>query len=216
MTNRKGIFIDSGASNNTIGAGGPQGAPNQIRFSTQHGIRILSGTRNRLLSNALWDNGSASSEYEIDLGSFGFDPIDADCGAVADGKANRGQNRPVIQSARTGATDQSLVFDGELSSCTHDGGFSSVYRIQLFASDACDGNGAGPGQYFLGDVNVVMAGPVQTDATVAFSAELEHPWLNLAGLHLTATATDLTGNTSEFSDCVPITDDRLFSDRFEQ
>lgn len=217
MTNRKGIFIDSGASNNTIGVGGVDGAPNQIRFSTQHGIRILSGTRNRMLSNTLWDNGSVASEYEIDLGSFGFDPVDADCGAVADAKANRGQNRPVLESALGGASEQSVVFAGELSSCTHDGGFSSVYRIQLFASNACDGNGAGPGQYFLGDVNVVMPGPVQTDTTVAFSGELEHPWLDLEGKYITATATDLLGNTSEFSQCVQVqAPDALFHDRFEQ
>jgi hypothetical protein len=216
LTNRKGVFIDNDAGNNTIGDGGLDGAPNVIRLSTQHGIRVLSGQRNRLLGNQLYGNGSVASEYEIDLGSFGLDPIDPDCGAAADAKANRGQNRPVIESATLGTSDQSVAFSGELSSCTHDGGFSSVYRLQFFASGSCDANGAGPGRYFLGDLNVIMSGPVQTDTSVSFSAELEHPWLNLQGLNLTATATDLMGNTSELSECVQIADDGLFSDRFEQ
>lgn len=216
LTNRKAVFIDNEASNNSIGDAGPDGASNRIRHSTQHAIRVVSGQRNRILSNELYDNGTVTGEHEIDLGSFGLDAIDDDCGAVADGRANRGQNRPVILDTTIGPDSKTVSIQAELSACTQDGGFSSVYRIQFFVSQACDDNGHGPGQFFLGDVNVVADGPVQTEVTVPIQGQLSHPWLDLSGLYLTATATDIAGNTSEFSACAPMVEDHVFSDRFEQ
>jgi len=214
LTNRKGIFIDNDASNNTIGQATFVGGPNRIRFSTQHGIRVLSGQRNRILNNSLFDNGTGADELDIDIGPFGPGAIDADCGAIADGQANRGQNRPVIATAQ--ANGSTLSVTGTLTSCTHTGGFDSIYRLQFFASNDCAANGRGPGQYFLGDHNVFLAGAAQTDVTEAFSAELEHPWLNLGGKSITATATDIFGNTSEFSQCIEAqVSDIVFSDRFE-
>lgn len=215
LTNRKGIFIDNDASNNTIGPGSFVGGPNQIRYSTQHGIRVISGQRNRILNNSLFDNGTGANELDIDIDAFGLGPIDADCGATADGKANRGQNRPVIATAEGNGTTLSVT--GTLSSCTHTGGFTSVYRLQFFASNECAANGHGPGRYFVGDHNVLLDGSDQTEVTESFDTELEHPWLNLGGKYITATATDIFGNTSEFAQCVQAAvPDILFSDRFEQ
>lgn len=214
-TNRKGILIDSDASNNSIGVAGLNGAANLIRYSTQHGIRILSGTRNRILSNSMHLNGTVSSEIEIDLGNFGLDANDDDCSAAADLLANRGQNRPVIESASVNG--QEVTINGSLTSCSNDGGFSSVYRLQFFANSSCDPGGTGPAQDFLGDYNVIVSAPDNTQATVAFTAALTIPeFITVAGRQITATATDLFGNTSELSACVPATADGLFADRFEQ
>ncbi len=214
-TNRKGILIDSDASNNSIGVAGPEGRPNLIRYSTQHAIRILSGQRNRILSNSLSLNGSVASEIEIDLGSFGLDTNDNDCAASADLLANRGQNRPVLAAASIDGDE--IAIEGVLASCSNTGGFTSVYRIQLFASSSCDPGGTGPAQDFLGDVNVIISAPDNTQATVAIDASLAIPeGLNVAGRQITATATDLFGNTSELSNCVPAVVDGLFADRFEQ
>lgn len=215
LTNRKGIFIDNDASNNTIGPGAFVGGPNRVRHSTQHGVRVLSGQRNRILSNSLYDNGTGADELDIDIDAFGLGGIDNDCGALADGMANRGQNRPVIDAAQGDGTTLSVT--GTLSSCTNTGGFTGVYRLQFFASNECAANGHGPGQYFLGDHNILLPGPDQTQVTESFAAELEHPWLNVGGKYITATATDIFGNTSEFSQCVQAeVSEVLFSDRFEQ
>lgn len=215
LTNRKGVFIENEANNNSIGPTTFVGGPNRIRYSTQHGVRVLSGQRNRILGNSLFDNGTGANELDIDIDAFGLGAIDSDCGASADGKANRGQNRPVIATAE--ADGNTLSVTGTLSSCTNSGGFDAVYRLQFFASNNCAANGHGPGRYFLGDHNVFLSGPVQTDVTEPFAAELEHPWLNLGGMYITATATDIFGNTSEFSQCIQAeVSDVLFSDRFEQ
>jgi len=214
-TNRKGILIDSDASNNSIGVAGPKGRPNLIRYSTEHAIRIMSGQRNRILSNSLSLNGSVASEIEIDLGSFGLDANDNDCAASADLLANRGQNRPVLATASIDG--DAITIEGLLSSCSNDGGFSSVYRLQFFASSICDPGGNGPAQDFLGDYNVIVSAPDNTPATVAFEAVLPIPeFINVTGRQITATATDLFGNTSELSFCVPAITDGLFADRFEQ
>ena len=175
----------------------------------------MSGQRNRILSNSLSLNGSVASEIEIDLGSFGLDANDNDCAASADLLANRGQNRPVLATASIDG--DAITIEGLLSSCSNDGGFSSVYRLQFFASSICDPGGNGPAQDFLGDYNVIVSAPDNTPATVAFEAVLPIPeFINVTGRQITATATDLFGNTSELSFCVPAITDGLFADRFEQ
>lgn len=214
LSNRKGIFIDNEAGQNTIGQATLAGGPNRIRFSTQHGIRVLSGQQNRILTNTLFDNGTGANELDIDIDAFGLGGIDSDCGTLADGKGNRGQNRPVIDAA--GGNGTTLSVTGSLSSCTNSASFDAIYRLQFYASNNCAANGHGPGQYFLGDHNVFLPGPAQSDVTEPFTAELEHPWLSLGGKYITATATDLFGNTSEFSQCLQAeVSDVLFSDRFE-
>ena len=73
---------------------------------------------------------------------------------------------------------------------------SSVIRLEFFASPECDPSGFGEGRTFLGAVTVTTdgAGNAPIQATVAASGP---------GV-LTATATDPGGNTSQFSECVPI------------
>lgn len=217
LTNRKGVLIENDADNNRIGdagAAGQQGRPNRIRYNEQHGVRILSGQRNRVISNDIFDNGTVSSELEIDLGAFGIAPIDNDCDAGADSLANRSQNHPSLLSAVGSGTSGEVT--GALRSCTNSGDFTAVYRIQVFASPSCDGNGHGPGRYLVGDTNLLMTGSDDSDVTRPFSVTVDHPWLSLPGMSMTATATDIFGNTSEFSQCITMeASDVLFSDRFE-
>lgn len=70
-----------------------------------------------------------------------------------------------------------------------------AYRLEFFANDACDPSGHGEGQRFLGFVHV----PATASCTNAFSVTL--PVGSLAGKSFTATAIDLSNNTSEFSAC---------------
>ncbi len=73
---------------------------------------------------------------------------------------------------------------------------NAAVRLEFFASPECDPSGFGEGRTFLGAVTVTTdgAGNVPIQATVAASGP---------GV-LTATATDPAGNTSQFSECVPI------------
>jgi len=214
LGNRKGVFIENGADDNLIGAATQTGASNRIRFSREHGVRVFSGQQNRIWSNQIFDNGTQGNQLDIDLDQFGLDAIDADCGAAGDDRGNRGQNRPVLTLAD--ASGGVIDLAGTLTSCTNSGSFDSVYRIQLFASSSCSANGHGPAQYFLGELNVVVSGPAQTEQTGSFSGTLSHPFLDLGGMAITATATDLFGNTSELSSCLTASEnDGLFTDRFE-
>ena len=70
---------------------------------------------------------------------------------------------------------------------------NSTYRVEFFANDPDVAGGIAEGQEFLGFTNVT------TDAggNVTFGAALGTPVAT--GRTITATATDGTGNTSEFS-----------------
>jgi hypothetical protein len=106
----------------------------------------------------------------------------------ADSGANGLQNFPVLSSATsTGSTTNVL---GSLSSAA-----ATQYRIEFFSSSACDASGNGQGQTFLGFASVTTnaSGLALIDATLSIPAP---------GPQITATATDPTGNTSEFSACV--------------
>lgn len=210
MTNRKGIMIDSGANDNRIGAVGSTGSPNRITNSTQHAVRVVSGQRNRIWGNQTYNNGTI--EPDIDLGAFGVNPNGNDCAVVAPDLANRSQNYPLLQSAEGSGKAGSVT--GQLTSCA--GGNFTFHRIQFFASDSCGSTGHGPGQHFLGERFVAIPAASGNQATSSFTAPVEHPWVNLVGKYITATATDWNGNTSEYSACIQMQQaDVIFSDRFQ-
>jgi hypothetical protein len=69
--------------------------------------------------------------------------------------------------------------------------------LQFFANPACNVQGYGDGQFYLGQTTVVTS----NDCNVSFVANL--PGSTTLGYVVTATATDSANNTSEFSACVP-------------
>jgi hypothetical protein len=69
---------------------------------------------------------------------------------------------------------------------------ATLYRIEFFANDAVDKSGYGEGQSFIGFTNVTSS----ASGNVSFSASF--PQIG-ANQRVTATATDPSGNTSEFS-----------------
>ena len=95
------------------------------------------------------------------------------------------QNFPVV-SAPTGS---SLV-NGTLHAAA-----STAYTIEFFASAACDASNFGEGASFIGDLSVTTDSTGTT--TFAFTPSAAIP----SGHVVTATATDPSGNTSEFSRC---------------
>jgi hypothetical protein len=180
-----GIFI--GGQGATIG----RNAPNRIAFNggaitvpdkTTAGIAIL---RNSIFENDVNPRGVGG----IDLGYDGVTPNDA---CDADTGANGLQNHPVLTSAvsEDGAVDIAFTLDSAPS---------SPYRLEFFASAGCDASGFGQGRDFLGSVNVT------TDAGCRVS-ETAHLPVCLEGERvITATATSASENTSEFSECIPLT-----------
>ena len=141
-----------------------------------NGVTINNGTGNDIRANAIASNGGLG----IDLENNGVTANDL---GDADGGGNGRQNFPVLAEASGGVT-------GTLNSTP-----GTTFRIELFANTACDASGNGEGATFLGATAVATDGA--GNATIPLFAAA-------AGQVVTATATDSSNNTSEFSTCVQV------------
>lgn len=183
---QNGILINSAsasspASQNTVG--GSEAAANTIAHNGAAGVAIsgLTAVGNSVLYSSIFSNGGLG----IDLGATGVTASDA---GDADTGPNNLQNFPMLTGAQTQCGY--INIRGTLNSTA-----STAYTIQLFANTACDGSGNGEGATYLG----------QTTATTNVSGDGSFSVIlpdALAGNYITATATDPSGNTSEFSACV--------------
>jgi CSLREA domain-containing protein len=187
--NGHGVVIGSVGSTNNVVRGnyiGTTVSGTTALGNSGYGVGIGTGaTGNRILSNAIFSNGALG----IDLGGTGVTPNDA---GDPDAGENNFQNFPVIASAVT--SGGGTMIQGTLNSTANTGGFV----VEFFASPSCDSSGYGEGQRFLGSitVNTDNFGNAFINQTLASAT--------FAGEALTATATDPTGNTSEFSQCLTI------------
>jgi hypothetical protein len=181
----EGIVIDGSPSNivgGTTGTtlGGPcTGACNLISGSGL-GIYVRGGaaTGNRLSGNSILDN----DDLGIDLGGDGVTPN----GSGPTGP-NSFQNYPVLSAATSGG--------GTTVTGTLPGSSGPTYHLEFFDSPSCDPSGNGEGKVFLGWLDSVSA-----NSPFSFTSPAAAP----PGDVVTATATDPGGNTSEFSQCVPV------------
>ena len=173
---------------NQIGGTDPAAA-NRIAFAAgvRSGVRIRSGAHNVVLGNSIYSN----TGLGIGLGmkSVGNqispnDPCDADTGA------NQLQNFPDLSSAFS--DHSATLVKGRLDTVAN-----KALLLQFYASPATNSTGYGEGQLFLGST-LVSASPRCTNE---FSALLP---LIPVGWFLSATATDSTNNTSEFSRSIPV------------
>src|SRR5262249_41408637 len=147
------------------------------------GVRIASGTGNAILANSIFSNQSLG----IDLNPSGVTPNDTGDG---DSGANNLQNFPVLQTANGAAGGRAIV------TSTLNSTASATFTLQFFASPSCDSSGNGEGQVFIGSTSVTTnsGGNATFNATLTGAAT--------TGQSITATATNATGNTSEFSACI--------------
>jgi len=183
---RDGVLIVSGSSA-AGGSGSVSG--NVIAFNAGAGVAVGSNASegssgNRISGNSIHENGGLG----IDLGSDGVtvnDPGDGDTGP------NSLQNYPVLSAALSDGI--STLIQGTLDSLP-----ATTFTIEFFASPSCDSSGNGEGQTFLGETSVT------TDAFGKASFQVSVP-SGSGNQVVTATATDPTGNTSEFSACVGVT-----------
>ncbi|MCI0465097.1 MAG: PKD domain-containing protein, partial [Gemmataceae bacterium] len=173
-----GHGISISASSSMIG-GTAAGAGNTIAFSGGDGVFVNTGTGNAILSNSI----HANTGLGIDLNPDGVTPNDL---GDPDTGANNRQNFPVLTSATVNALGTTV--QGTLNARP-----SITHTLQFFANATGDGTGFGEGQTLLGTLTVT------TDA--AGNASFTAPFATLipAGHFITATATDSTNNTSEFS-----------------
>jgi uncharacterized repeat protein (TIGR01451 family) len=176
----------SGSSGNFIGDAGTIG-PNTIAFNTLNGVLIGSGTANAIISNSIFSNGALGIELNPPAppAPTPNDVCDADVGA------NNLQNFPALTSATSDV--MSTTIQGTLNSTANTG-----FLIEFFANPSCDPSGFGEGQTLIGSINVL------TDASCNAVINAVLPNSTPAGTVITATATDPSGNTSEFSQCVTV------------
>jgi hypothetical protein len=171
------------------------GAGNRIAFNSSLGVSVTySNSVVAILGNDIYANGSLG----ISLSGGGV-PTPNDDGD-ADTGPNNLQNYPVITTV-TVSPKTMVHVSGSLNSEAN-----KTYRLEFFANASCDSSHNGEGKIFLGHAD---AGTSPND--VAFGPlDFAVP----ADRHvITATATDPSGNTSEFSVCS--TQDTIFSDGFE-
>jgi len=178
----EGIYI-SVADDNDIG-GTAAGSGNIIAFNGAPGnffagVSINSSTGDSILGNSIFSN----TGLGINLGANNtVEPNDL---GDADTGANTLQNYPVLTSVTNGGGQTNIV--GTLNSVAN-----KTYRLEFFANNSVDPTGYGEGQTFLTAMDVSTNGG--GDASFNFNVAQLAP-----GQHVTATATDPAGNTSEFS-----------------
>jgi hypothetical protein len=179
-----GVLLTTGASRNMIG-GLAAGAANVIAFNGGNGVSlgVAAGGRNTISGNSIHSNGGLG----IDLSGDGVTANDLD---DTDGGPNTLANFPILSDARSsfGVTE----IDGSLNAVP------GTYRIEFFLNPVADVSLHGEGRVFIGSTVVSVNG----SGTENFSASLV-----LTALYtdfISATATDLQGNTSEFSPVVQV------------
>jgi hypothetical protein len=182
---RDGIHIGPAANTGTQIGGLLPGQGNIIANNTGNGVTLSQYSWPRLnpiLGNSIYNNG----ELGIDLSDNGItlnDPGDADTGP------NDYQNYPVVVSVMT--TTSGTNIQGSLNSTLNES-----FRLEFFSNVSCDPTGYGEGRTYLGSDSV------HTDPGPDVGFDITLPVVVPGDVWITATATDLQGNTSEFSQCL--------------
>lgn len=169
-----GIIINT--SNTRVG-GTAVGEGNIIAFGS--GVSVQSGTNCPIRLNRIFANSGLGIE-------LGFDGVTSNDVGDADSGPNSLQNYPELTNAVANAGN--VVVQGRLNSRP-----STVYQLDFFLNETPDTSGYGEGQFYLGSTNVTTDGA----GNASFSAIVAA--LQPNARHISATATDPNGNSSEFS-----------------
>jgi titin len=172
------VELQSGASGNFIGGVTP-GASNVIAFSSVKGVLLFGATttNDAIRGNSIFGN----TNLGIDLGNVGVTLNHT--GFLAG--PNDLQNYPVITNAIGYAA--STIISGTLNSLANQTFFIDVYR-----NTAADPSRYGQGKFYVGTANLTTDGSGNGAFTLTASGDY-------AGQYFTATATAISGDTSEFS-----------------
>ena len=178
-----GVGIGGGAANNIVG-GTEIGAGNIISGNGTSGVAVWSTatTGNKISGNSIHSN----ARLGIDLlgGTEDSYGVTANHTGTVSGPNNL-QNYPVLTAA--------YIYGGQTAVAGMlNGANDTAYTIEFFSSPAKDPSGYGEGQTYLGSQSVTTNG----SGNASFTANLP---LTTPGDFIAATATDPSGNTSEFS-----------------
>ncbi|BAQ60477.1 alkaline phosphatase [Geminocystis sp. NIES-3708] len=175
LGNGSGSGVRVTGANNTIG-GTASGAGNKIAYNQGNGVVILDGTGNQgnsILGNSIFSN----TNLGIDLvGNNTVEPNDLN---DPDTGINNLQNYPLLIQYSTG------LVKGSLNSTP-----DTDFRIEFFSNTTIDPSGNGEGQTYLGFQQVTTGNDGNVDFTFTPPT---------GSSNITATATDINDNTSEFS-----------------
>ncbi len=172
-----GVLLTTSASNTTI-------LSNRIANNGAWGVFAFGGTGNSIRTNRIFANG----QLGIDLAPQ--NPTLNDAGD-ADSGANNLQNFPVITSANA---DGPTVFVTMTLNSTP----STTFAIDFFRSETCDSSGYGEADFLYlpdSETPMVITTNASGNGSLVFDTSLA------GGRQYSATATDPSGNTSEFSQC---------------
>lgn len=167
-----GIRIGEGPCHNFIGK---EGRGNIIAFNGGNGITVMTAAEqgNTFIANEIFGNGGLG----IDLFPEGVSPNDA---GDADTGPNQALNFPVIDTVFFMGAE--VVVSGHL-----DVPVPATTRVDLYLAGP-DPSGYGEGRFWLGSTMATSGGFWADTVSNATSTDV-----------LTATATDVAGNTSEFA-----------------
>ncbi|MGD0711380.1 MAG: T9SS type A sorting domain-containing protein, partial [Bacteroidales bacterium] len=173
-----GIRIAEGGQHNMIGL---PGKGNIIAYNGGNGITLMTAADlyNTISENSIYSNASLG----IDLYPAGVNANDA--GSSDTAGPNELMNYPVIQNVNLNAISGITSVSGTIDHTIHGG--SNGIRIELFKSDN-NISGYGEGKEFIGYAISDGSGNWSFNCSCLGSSDI-----------VTSTATDLRGNTSEFS-----------------
>jgi len=183
-----GILVkDSGNLIGSLNSG------NTIAYNGRNGVAVLSGTgssqENTIQVNNIYENAGLGIAIDEDA-VIPNDYLDADTGD------NARQNYPVLDVALADIIAGTTTIKGVLDSAP-----VTTYEIEFFSNAACDPSGYGEGQSMFDHITVTTNTQGHADFTnITFSTSF------IGGNFFTVTATDPSGNTSEFSNCIPMTE----------
>jgi hypothetical protein len=141
-------------------------------------------TQIEILSNSIFANGALG----IDLGGNGVTPN----GTPGPGPNNY-QNYPVLGVAARKGSSVNIQVKGSFTSAPN-----TTYTLQFFANPTPDPSGYGQGQYLIGTTTLT------TNASGYASFQYQFKSSTSLGSYISATATDPSGNTSEFAQDVQV------------
>ena len=186
--NFQGVFAQSFGPSGVVGGTLP-GEGNVISRNGGPGVRLISaGTSVAVRGNSIGGNGGLGIDLDPTGATLGVTANDPPGNLDDDLGANALQNFPVLTDAAV--SGDSLDISGALDSAA-----DQTYHIDFYASDACDPSGNGEGEGYLGSTDATTNGSGHASFATSFAP---------ASGVVTATATDGTGNTSEFSACTTI------------
>jgi hypothetical protein len=192
---------------NSIGGTSP-GSGNTIAFNGKAGVAIfglpLAGDGqqnigNRILGNSIFSNGASSPTTEVGIDLVATTTFPTDDGPTLNTPGgphvgpNNLQNFPVLTGAAVNRNNAGTAVSGTLNSTPN-----TQFRIELFDNTVASQTGYGEGKTFLTFLNVTT----DANGNTTFSAILT-PTVP-AGHFITATATDSSANTSEFSKAIQV------------